>query len=296
LWISNNKLLWILPDDISLENKKQYTFEVQKGDTYRKYYLIIANYGEDKSSKDITISKTLVSPNVLYLKAGISDSFTIELKGEDNLRFDKEVELKDLQLESNCKSIKLNQKLGNKKGQYIVDVLSNISLDFTDNCQISMKYQNEEISTKVTVIVSPGELDHFSFDESSLNPTTAGLDIIIKLYPKDKYDNQIKDSLFDKREFSEGSFSYLFNAKHSSGNKVSLITTTNPVSHYIELTLTSEKAGIVTLSSIYLEKEYNIELVAGKASKYSIGYLDGEKEQTTAISNNLYESHENYVE
>ena len=282
LWISNNKLLWILPDDISLENKKQYTFEVQKGDTYRKYYLLIANYGEDKSSKDITISKTLVSPNVLYLKAGISDSFTIELKGEDNLRFDKEVELKDLQLESNCKSIKLNQKLGNKKGQYIVDVLSNISLDFTDNCQISMKYQNEEISTKVTVIVSPGELDHFSFDESSLNPTTAGLDVIIKLYPKDKYDNQIKDSLFDKREFSEGSFSYLFNAKHSSGNKVSLITTTNPVSHYIELTLTSEKAGIVTLSSIYLEKEYNIELVAGKASKYSIGYLDGEKGQTTA--------------
>ena len=75
LWISNNKLLWILPDDISLENKKQYTFEVQKGDTYRKYYLLIANYGEDKSSKDITISKTLVSPNVLYLKAGISDSF-----------------------------------------------------------------------------------------------------------------------------------------------------------------------------------------------------------------------------
>ena len=65
LWISNNKLLWILPDDISLENNKLYTFEVKKGDTYRKYYLLIANYGEDKSSSwDISISKTLVSRDV----------------------------------------------------------------------------------------------------------------------------------------------------------------------------------------------------------------------------------------
>ena len=43
---------------------------------------------------------------------------------------------------------------------------------------------------------------YFSFNESSLNRTIiAGSDLKIKLYPKDKYDNQIKDSLFDKKEF-----------------------------------------------------------------------------------------------
>jgi len=290
LWISNNKLLWILPNDISLENKQTYTFEIKKGDTYRRYYLSIVNYGEDKSSKDkISISKTLVSPNTLYLKAGISDSFTIELKGEDNLRYDNELDLDDLQLKSNCDSVNSNKKLGNKKGQYIVDVLSYTTLDFSKNCQISIEYKKEKILTNVTVIVSPGELDHFSFNESSLdNPITAGSDLKIKLYPKDKYDNQIKDNLFDKREFSEESFSYLFNAKHSSGFKVSLTTTTNPVSHYIELTLSSEKVGDITLSSIYLQKEYNIKLVAGKASKYSTGYLVGEKGQTTAGTKRTY--------
>ena len=289
LWISNNKLLWILPDNISLENKKKYTVEIIKGDTYRRYYLLIADYGDDKSSgKSISISETLVSPNVLYLKAGISDSFTIELKGEDFLRYDTILDLSDLKFENNCPSVKSIAKLGNKNGQYIVDVLSNTALDFSDNCQISMEYKNEKIPTKVTVIVSPGELNHFTFNESSLIPTTAGSDLKIKLYPKDKYDNQIKDSLFDKREFSEESFSYLFNAKHSSGYKVSLTTTSNPVSHYIELTLTSEKAGNITLSSIYLEKDYNIELVAGKASKYSIGYLVGEKGPTTAGTKRTY--------
>ena len=290
LWISNNKLLWILPDNFSLENKKKYTFEIKKGETSREYYLLIANYGEDKSSgKSIIISETLVSPNVLYLKAGISDSFTIELKGEDYLRYDALLDLKDLKFENNnCPSVKPIVKLGNKNGQYIVDVLSNTALDFSDNCQISMEYKNEKIPTKLKVIVSPGELNHFIFNETSLIPTVAGSDLKIKLYPKDKYGNQIKDSLFDNREFSEESFSYLFNAKHSSGYKVSLSTTTNPVSHYIELTLTSEKAGNITLSSIYLEKEYNIKLVAGKASKYSTGYLVGEKVPTTAGTKRTY--------
>ena len=290
LWISNNKLLWILPDNFSLENKKKYTFEIIKGETSRKYYLLIANYGEDKSSgKSISISETLVSPNVLYLKAGISDSFTIELKGEDYLRYDALLDLNDLKFENNnCTSVKPIAKLGNKNGQYIVDVLSNTALDFSDNCQISMEYKNEKIPTNLTVIVSPGELNHFTFNESSLIPTVAGSDLKIKLYPKDKYGNQIKDSLFDNKEFSEGTFSYLFNAKHSSGYKVSLTTTTNPVSHYIELTLISEKAGNITLSSIYLEKEYNIKLVAGKASKYSTGYLIGEKGPITAGTKRTY--------
>lgn len=283
-WISNNKLLWILPDDISLENKKTYTLEITKNVTTKNYFFLISDYGEDKSTGKVSILKTLVSPNVLYLKAGISDSFTIELKGDDYLRIDEELKLKDLELESNCTSVIPTKKLGNKNGQYIVEVLSNNAHDFSENCQISMKYQDEEILNRVTVVVSPTEFNHFTLEESTWR-TTAGSDLKIKLYPKDKYGNQIEDSVFDKREFSEESFAYLFNAKHSSGYKVSLTTTTNSVSHYIELTLTSEKAGTVTLSSIYLPEDKAIEVVAGGASKYSIGYLDGEKGLTPAGTN-----------
>ena len=289
LWISNNKLLWILPDNITLENNKLYTFEIKRDITSRKYYLFVTNYGEDKSSsEEVSILKTLVSPNVLYLKAGISDFFVVELKGEDNLRFDKTLVEGDLHLESSCPSVSTNVKLGNKKGQYNVYVLSNSALDFYNNCNISMRYQSQDIKTEVLVIASPGELDHFSLDGSALNQTTAGSDLKLRLYPKDKYDNQIKDNLFDKREFSEESFSYLLNAKHSSGYKVSLTSTTNPVSHYIEITLSCEKSGIVTLSSIYLQKEIKIEILAGKGSKYSIGYLEGKKGQIEAGTNRSF--------
>lgn len=66
-----------------------------------------------------------------------------------------------------------------------------------------MKYQNQKIFTEVLVIVSPGELDYFSLDESALKPTTAGSDLKIRLYPRDKYDNLIKDNLFDKENFQK---------------------------------------------------------------------------------------------
>ena len=293
LWISPNKLLWTLPDNYLFEKGHTYFLYITNGDSPgRKFYLSFVDYGDDTSKSNYVITKTLVSPNILYLKAGVEDSFVVEFKGEDNLRYNQDLELEKFEIIS---SLDAKAKLGNKKGQFIIDVKSNSTCDYSQRCEISLKYDNKDIETKVLVIITSGVLDHFSIDESCLydksqgilNPSTAGILTKLILVPYDKYNNIIKENIFDSKEYSEESFSYLFNIKHTSENKTSISTSTNPASHNIELNINTEKSGIISLSSIYLDKIYNMKIKPGTASKYSIGYLD-ENINKTAGNNIIF--------
>ena len=294
IWIDINKILWVLPDDYDLSNGN-YLLQVANNNTKINYYISILEYGEDTSNKSYYINNTFVSPNILYLKAGISDSFIVELRDTDHYRYNQPLDIKKFDYTSS--DLGVTPKKGNKNGQIIVEVKSEKTCDFSKNCKISMKYDEKEIETEVKVVVSAGELDHFLVDEinfcnedkCSLNPGTAGIPKKINLIPIDKYKNNITDSIFDKTVYPEESLIKLFNLKISDSDySPSLISSTNPVSHTIELSLSSEKAGTLTLSSIYLDKIYSIEIKAGEASKYSTGYLDGETGNTTAGEKRIF--------
>ena len=171
---------------------------------------------------------------------------------------------------------------GNKKGQFIIDINLNKTCAFSKNCKILIFYENHEVGDGIQIVVKPNILHHFSVDPSSLKdentlkPGIAGNPTKIILTPFDQYGNVIKEYIFDTKIYQEESLRFLFNLKHEFGYKTTLTTTTNPVSFYVELGLSSEKMGELTLSSIYLEKKYKMEIKAGGVSKYSTGYLDGD--------------------
>ena len=295
IWIDINKLLWVLPDDYEL-SKGEYILKVANNNTEYNYYIKIVEYGNDASSKDdYEILNTFVSPNILYLKAGISDSFIVELRDDNNLRYNKSLEPTKLTYKGS--NLEITTRKGIKNGQIIVEVKSNKICEYSKKCNISMEYDGKEIKTKVQFVVSAGELNSFLVDQSSvliedervLKPGTAGTPKKINLIPLDKYKNVIQDSIFDIKIYPEESFSKLFNLKNDKSEySPSLTSSTNPVSHYVELSLSSEKAGILTLSSIYLDNEYTIEIKAGEPSKYSSGYLDGKQEKTSAGENSTF--------
>jgi hypothetical protein len=229
------------------------------------------------------------------LKAGISDSFIVELRDDNNLRYNKSLEPTKLTYKGS--NLEITTRKGIKNGQIIVEVKSNKICEYSKKCNISMEYDGKEIKTKVQFVVSAGELHSFLVDQSSvliedervLKPGTAGTPKKINLIPLDKYKNVIQDSIFDIKIYPEESFSKLFNLKNDKSEySPSLTSSTNPVSHYVELSLSSEKAGILTLSSIYLDNEYTIEIKAGEPSKYSSGYLDGKQEKTSAGENSTF--------
>ena len=285
-WIDINKLIWTLPEDYELEKDKQYTIGISNNNTERLYYIKFVNYGEDESSKDeYSLKNTFISPDILYLKAGISDSIIIEFRGVDNLRYKNDLDINNLEIKSNFDDLQIFKKYGNKKGQFIVELKKTKACEYLQNCKISLLYGNEEFGN-VQLVTTAGELDYFEVDSSSisdkdeyiLNPGFAGSSIKFNLLPFDKYGNLIKDFIFDTKIYQEESFSYLFNVKHSSGYIVPLSSSTNPASHNIELILTSEKVGILTLSSIYLKNIYKIEIKPGEISKNSEGYLDGDSD------------------
>ena len=158
-----------------------------------------------------------------------------------------------------------------------------------------MSYDGETIDTKVQIVVNAEELAYFELDPSCIDkdstnllPGLAGTATKIKLYPKDSYGNLIKDNIFDTKIYSEESFSYLFNVKHNSEYKPTLETTINPVSHYIELSITSTKVGKLTVSSKYLLSSYEMEIKAGEPSKYSTGHLDEKDGDTTSGTNRIF--------
>ena len=280
VWIDINKLIWTLKGDYSLIKDHKYIIRVSNKNTNNDYYLLILDYGEDKSDSTYKISNTFVSPNILYLKAGISDSFIVELRDENNLRYNKALELKKFYY-TKFTDLEINPKLGNKNGQIIVEVKSNRVINYSNEIKISMGYNEQNIETLVQIIVASGDLAKFVIDqdcfedpkENRLKPGTAGSSTKIKLYPYDEYNNPIQDNLFDSKLYSEESFSYLFNLKHDLGYKTSISSTTNSLYHTIELSLSTDKAGSLTLSSIYLDNNYKVEISAGAPSKYSKGYI-----------------------
>ena len=89
--ININKLLWVLQDVYEL-SKGEYLLKVANNNTEYNYYIKIVELGKNASSKDdYEILNTFVSPNILYLKAGISDSFIVELR-DYNLKYNKWLE------------------------------------------------------------------------------------------------------------------------------------------------------------------------------------------------------------
>ena len=294
-WIDKNKILWILKDNYELNEGEKYTLRVGNNNTEYKYYLTIVNYGEDESKEDsYNISKTFVSPNILYLKAGISDTFIVELRDNNNLRYNEALSTAKLTFEKNP-NLEITSKLGNKKGQIIVEVKTEDVCDYSKKCTIKMKYDSKEINTEVHIIVSAGDLDHFGIDESSFDDKNkktltgkAGISKKINLIPYDIYGNIIKDSIFNNKIYSEESLSYLFNLKHESGYKISLKSELNPALYFVELSILSEKTGKLYLSSIYLKDKYIMIIEAGDPSKYSVGYLDDKKGDTTAGTNRTF--------
>ena len=290
-WIGSNKLIWTLPESYELIENEKYTIEVINNDIVgKKYYLNIVEFGNDESKEgNIEISKTFVSPHILYLKPGKSDTFFVEFRGNDDLRYKGILDIEQFDYTtSECSDLNVKAKLGNKNGQIIVDVKSNKTIDFSQNCIISMSYNENTIETKVQVIITPDILSYFELDVSNivrdniLYPGTVGTVTKIKLYPYDSYGNLIKDNIFDNKKYSEESFTNLFNIKHNySQYKPILTTLANPVSHYIELSISSIKSGKITLSSPYLTETYEMEIQAGEASKYSRGYLNNNNGRDT---------------
>ena len=280
VWIDINKLIWTLKGDYSLKKDNKYIIRVSNKNTNNDYYLLILDYGEDKSDSTYKISNTFVSPNILYLKAGISDSFIVELRDENNLRYNQALELKNFGY-TKFNDLEINPKLGNKNGQIIVEVKSKTVTNYSNEIKIIMTYNKQSIETPVQIIVSSGDLAKFTIDsdcfedykENILKPGIAGSSTKIKLYPYDEYNNPILDKLFDSKLYSEESFSYLFNLKHNLGYKTSISSTTNSLYHSIELSLSTDKAGELTLSSIYLDNNYKMKISAGAPSKYSKGYI-----------------------
>ena len=294
IWIDINKILWVLPDNYKLE-KGQYIFQVADNNNEYNYYISIVEYGDDASKDDYSISNTFVSPNILYLKAGISGSFIVELRDSNNLRYNQSLDTKLFEYTNSA--LQITPKRGNKNGQIIVEVKSEKVCDQPEKCKISMIYDNKKIKTEVQIVVSAGELHHFSvdskdiFDEGKniLYSGIAGEPKTINLIPYDKYDNLIKDSIFDKKVYPEESFSKLFTLqKENSDYSPSLTSSTNPVSYSIELSLLPEKTGTLTLSSIYLDTVYTMEIIAGKPSKYSTGYLEEEPGNTPAGKQSIF--------
>ena len=289
IWIDINKLIWVLPDNYELKKNKKYTINVDNQNMNSDYYLKIVEYGEDKSTEeDYDLSNTFVSPDILYLKAGISDSFIVEFRDKDDLRYNKHLDLDNFNFK-NSSDLQIKPKLGNKNGQIIVEVNSKTVCDYSKKCNIAI-YEGNETIANVHIVVSPGDLHHFKIDESSifddgkniLIPGEAGSDVKINIIPYDKYDNLIKDDIFDTKVYPEESFSNLFKLKHLDGYKTSIKSKTNPVTYKIELSLSSEKSGTLVLSSIYLDKIYEMTLEPGSPSKYSVGYLEGEPGDTSA--------------
>ena len=295
IWIDVNKLVWTLKDDYPLQKDKKYTLIVDNKNTQHEYYLLIKDYGDDKSDEAYEISKTFVSPNILYLKAGVSDSFIIELRNGNNLRYNQPLELSKFRYKE-ITDLEIKPKLGNKNGQIIVEINSIKVINYSDDVKIKMTYNNENIDTEVQVIVSSGDLAKFEIDknniinqeEHELNPGTAGSSSRIKLTAKDEYGNQITDTIFDSKLYSEESFSYLFNLKHNLGYKTTISSKTNPVYHTIELSLSSDKIGELTLSSVYLDYDYKMKINAGVPSKYSKGYINHEPGKTKAGETRIF--------
>ena len=289
IWIDINKILWVLPDTYKL-SKGDYLFKVANNNTEYNYYISIVEYGEDASNKDYDISNTFVSPNILYLKAGVSGSFIVELRDRYNLRYNQTLDTK--LFEYTASGLQIIPKRGTKNGQIIVEVKSENICDFSEKCKISMIYEHKNIPTEVQIVVSAGELYRFLVDSSDivdkenniLYSGTAGTPQKINLIPYDRYNNIIKDSIFDKKVYPEESFSKLFNLRNENSDySPSLTSSTNPVSYYIELSFFSEKVGTLTLSSIYFGNNvYTMKINPGKPSKYSTGYLDGEPGNTSA--------------
>ena len=292
IWIDKNKILWIIKDKYELKEGEKYTIKVGNNNTEYNYYLSIVNYGGDKSNEDnYKISNTFVSPNILYLKAGISDTFIVEFRDNNNLRYNKPL-LKDKLTFINNSNFEIKSKLGNKNGQIIVEVKSTEVCDYTEKCIIKMKYDNIDINTEVQIIVSEGDLDHFEIDDSSfedkenkiLIPGKVGSSTKINLIPYDVYGNKIKDSIFNKKIYSEESLTYLFNLKHDTGYKISLKSSINPVLYFVELSILSEKTGNLYLSSTYLDEKYTMIIEPGSPSKYSVGYLIDKNDNAVAGS------------
>ena len=294
IWIDVNKVLFILPEGYKLNKGKNYRIKVDNSNAFYYYFLSIVNYGDDKSEGDYVIDNTFVSSNILYLKAGISDSFIVELRDNKNLRYNQPLQL-DLFTYDKNQDLEVKPKLGNKNGQIIVEVKSEKVCDYSELCSINMAYGNESIEA-VQVVVASGELDHFEVDLSNiydqgkniLFPGKAGTAAKIYLKPYDKYGNVIRDSIFDTNVYPEESISNLFSLKHDNHYKTLIKSSTNPVSYMIELSLLSEKAGNLTLSSVYLDKTYRMEIYPGSPSKYSTGYLVDEPGKTPAGTNRKF--------
>ena len=211
------------------------------------------------------------------------------------MRYNQPVQLEQFKIVKNS-NLEVKPKLGNKNGQIIVEVKSEKSCDYSELCTINLTYENNQIETGVQVVVVSGELDHFKVDSSCiwdesksvLSPGKAGVASKVYLEPYDKYENLIKDSIFDTNVYPEESISNLFNLKHEKQYKTSIKSSTNPVSYKIELSLLSEKAGNLILSSIYLDKQYKMEVKPGSPSKYSTGYLVEEPGNTPAGTNRSF--------
>lgn len=288
-WIDINKLLWVLPEDFELKKSTKYRININNENMNADYYLNIVEYGEDKSEQKYNLLNTFVLPNILYLKAGISDSFIVEFRDKNDLRYNQDLDLGKFNLNSDF-NFETKTKLGNKKGQIIVEVKSIKTCEYSQNCVIHMRYDGEEINSDIQVVVNAGELDHFEVDKESIStdnilfPGEAGVESKINLIPFDSNGNIIKENIFDTKVFPEESFSKMFNLKNINGGKTSIKSKTNPVSYKIELSLSTEKKGTLFLSSrLFLnDTTYEMVIKPGRPSKNSVGYLEGETRNTPA--------------
>ena len=256
-----------------------YTLFVEYGSENKKNYTLHFLNNDNDSSKNIFEKEyTYVSNKILKLKAGETKYIKLELRTNDNLRY----ELFDINLLSfdnyNDKDFKINKIKGNKLGQTIIEITCYKISSLETPHEITILYNSNKI-TSIELIVSPNKLSYFEIDNKSIKDNLKLVDgstnsiSIITLHPYDEFKNENTD-IFNSDIYTSEILSSLFNI--ISQYPVKLSVTTNSVEKTINLKLSTNYAETIQLKSIYLKNIYTMDILAEKVSIKSSGYIIGE--------------------
>ena len=250
----------------------EYHNEIKK--TYSLQFL---NDNIDGSQNNYDKEKTYVSSKILRLKAGEKKYIKLELRTNNNLRYELfDINLLSFSHENNI-DFKINKIKGNKLGQSIIEITCYNISSLESPHEIKILYNLIEI-TSIQLIVSPNKLSHFKIDTKSLkndlklvDGTTNSIPIIT-LHPYDEYEN-VNTDIFNSDIYNSEILLSLFNV--ISEYPVKLSVTANSVEKTINLKLSTNYAETIQLKSIYLKNIYTMDILAENVSTKSSGYIIG---------------------
>ena len=280
--LNDNELHLMIPQsrvkDLVNAVKGDYSLNVSyKGNKGLSYPLKMLGDGQDSDAgngeKDV--SKTVIDTTLLKAVAGDSVNVRIVLNTADSLRVNKFEDLSMFTIQNSNvddKSFKWSVQNGNKKGTYIFSFTSTVK-SFPSSNILTISIGGVKVPTSIQYQVLCSVMSSCKFDDNVIsdkagkflleNSTVGSQTCTLKCF--DKFGNGF-DPIFDNVAYSSARVINLFSFSHSTGANVFVDSVKDILNNNFGLIIKTRETGIITITSIYLDGAYKMNVVPGPAS------------------------------